>query len=626
MLNRNSWRLSLAASLLLCPAWANAQDNDVIVVTGSRTPILADDATATISLLDAADIEARGGVFLADTLRAVPGLAVSRSGNLGGLTQIRARGSEANHILVLIDGVEVASPFTGEADFAHMAFDDIGRIEIARGEQSALWGADAIGGVVHMTTRTPEDGVSIGARLEAGSFETRRGSIQIAQGLERGHWSFQYGGFETAGIDISGLGGDDDGYRNRNAALSGRWQMGDQLALSASLRWIGHIAASDADVDFDGRLDDTDSVRRGDQVFARFGVNATTGVIAHEAGVQLTDDAANSLTDGVRTDRSLGQRQQVYYQTSTEWGGGQIGHRLTGLIEIERDRTKNDGGPGSFANQTRRLETTAFAADYGFERGGLDLTASARHEQNDWFDDATTWRLGAGWAFDVIGGRARASIGEGVKNPGVFELFGFFPAFFIGNPDLQPEHSKGWELGWDQVIADGRGQVSIVYYRSTLEDEIYTDFGVFPFTARNATSESTRSGVELEAQWQIADALSARGSVSVLESEQDGVAEIRRPERLASVTLDWRPEGSDWSGSATIDYTGEQDDTDFGTFASIVLDAYTLVGGQVRWQANDHVEIYARGENLLDEDYQDVFGFHTPGRGVYLGLRFTGGE
>ena len=131
--------------------------------------------------------------------------------------------------------------------------------------------------------------------------------------------------------------------------------------------------------------------------------------------------------------------------------------------------------------------------------------------------------------------------------------------------------------------------------------------------------------MEVQAQWQATDALNLFASASFLESEEAGVAEIRRPEQLASLTVDWSPSDRAVSGAVTIDYTGEQTDTDFGSFQTVTLDAYTLVGAQLRWQASQAVEIYARGENLLDEDYQDVFGYHTPGRGLSVGLRLRGG-
>ncbi|WP_417494552.1 TonB-dependent receptor plug domain-containing protein [Maricaulis sp.] len=601
---------------------------ETIYVTAARIPLAAGDATASISALDPAMIEARGGVFIADILRTIPGLSVSRSGTAGALTQIRARGSEANHVLVLIDGIEAASPFTGEADFAHYTFDDLASIEVARGEQSALWGADAIGGVISLRTAVPEQGRELSLRAEAGSFGTSRFSARFGKGLEHGYLAAGIGAYETDGVDVSGLGGERDGYSNHTANFLAGHELGTGVRIETALRWVGYETRSDADTDYDGLLDDTNDRRSGDQVLARAALTIEQqlgGVaVTHEMATQYTDDVSRSFDDVSRTALSEGQRTQAHYQLTGQWMTGETEHRLTGLVEYEQDRTRNDAGPGSLANQSHDLGSTAFALDYGFGHGPLDLTASVRHESNERFDDALTWRAGIAWAFDSLGGRLRLSGGEGVKNPGVFELFGYYPAYFIGNPALKPERSRGWELGWEQGVGDGRGHVSAVWFQSELTDEIYTDFGVFPATARNATSRSDRSGLELEAGWDVSDAIALFGSATFMESDQDGAAEIRRPERLASLTLDWHPEGS-WSASMTVDHTGEQLDTEFGTFQSVTLDAYTLLGSQLRWQAREGVELYLRGENLLDEDYQDVFGYHTPGRGVYLGLRLRHG-
>lgn len=625
-------RLLCATALLAVPAAAMAQENraeETLYVTAARIPLASDDVTVSVSVLDTTMIEARGGVFVADILRAIPGLSVSRSGTAGALTQIRARGSEANHVLVLIDGIEAASPFTGETDFAHFAFDDLASIEVARGEQSALWGADAIGGVISLRSALPEQGREASLRVETGSFGTIRLSARLGKALERGYLAAGIGAYETDGIDVSGLAGERDGYSNRSANLQAGHELGAGIRIETALRWVGYQTASDADIDYDGLLDNTDDRRAGDQILARAGLSVDQRVgsvaMSHEVAVQLTDDVSRSFDSGTRTALSEGQRSQAHYQVTGRWSAGETEHRLTGLIEYERDETSNDAGPGSLANQSQDLSSKAFAFDYGLGRGPLDLTLSARHESNHRFEDALTWRAGLAWAFESLGGRLRLSGGEGVKNPGVFELFGYYPAYFIGNPALKPERSRGWELGWEQGFAEGRGHASAVWFQSELTDEIYTDFGVFPATARNATSRSNRSGLELEAGWDVSEAVALFGSATLMDSEQDGAAEIRRPERLASLTLDWHPAETDWSASLTIDHTGEQLDTDFGTFQTVTLDAYTLVGSQLRWQAREGVELYLRGENLLDEDYQDVFGYHTPGRGLYLGLRLRHG-
>ena len=621
----------LAALTITLPSAALAQDNaeDVIYVTAARVPIPAEDATASITRLDADDLAARGSLFAADILRAVPGLAVSHSGAPGALTQIRARGAEANHVLVLIDGVEANNPFTGEADFAHFAFSDIGAIEVSRGEQSALWGSDAIGGGIRLTTARPQTGTETALGLEAGDFGTLSGNGRIASTFERGWVSLSGSAYASDGIDVSGSGGEEDGYENRTVNFAGGYALNDVMRLEGSARWLDYDSQFDSDTDYDGLLNDVDRRTRGTTVFARAALLAEHEAgpvgLEHELAVQLTDDEVRNYADAVRTGRSLGQRLQAHYEITGRWNTGETRHRLTGLVEHDQDRLKSFAGPGAGSNQSRTIEANALAADYGLEHGAFNLSLSARRDSHDRFEDATTWRVGAGWHFDAVDGRVRASFGEGVKNPGIYELFGYFPGSFVGNPGLEPERSEGWEIGWDQTLLAGKATVSAVYFESELDGEIYTDYASFPSTARNSLARSARSGVELSGNWDISADWSAFSSVTLLDSEENGVAEVRRPERLASLTVDWHPADLAWSGALTVDHTGEQIDTDFGSFQTVTLDAYTLVGGQIRWAASDHFELYVRGENLLDEEYQDVFGYHTPGRGLYLGLRLRNG-
>ena len=620
----------LAATWLTVPIQLHAQtpdQEDVIYVTAARIALPAEQATSSISLLDADMLDARGASFAADALRAVPGLAVSRSGAPGSLTQIRARGSEANHVLVLIDGVEASNPFTGEADFSHYVFDDLASIEVARGEQSALWGADAIGGVIRLNSLRPRSAITAGARAEGGSFGTTRLSLQ-AGGTWDDRWlSGSLSEYESDGIDVAGLEGERDGYANSVIALSGGLPLGEAWRLEGSVRRIVSESDYDSDTDFDGRLDNVDLRTDGRTVLARLaalGEHDWRSIrLNHEVAVQLTDDTSRSLSGGTQTSRAIGQRLQAHYQLTGHWETGPYRHRLTGLVEHDQDRLKSFSGPGVGSNQSRELTANALAFDYSVSRGALDVTASARRDTHTLFEDSTTWRVGAGWAFDTLDGRLRANLGEAVKNPGVYELFGFFPSFFVGNPNLTPERSQGWEVAWDQALLDGDANLSVVWFSSQLENEIFTDFGIFPATALNAGTQSERQGLEVSGGWEIDAAWSLFGSLSLLESEENGLAEIRRPERLASLTLSWSPLDGPISASATLDHTGDQTDTDFGTFQPVVLDAYTLVGGQLRWHVRPGLEIHARGENLLDEEYQDVFGYHTPGRGLYIGLRLS---
>ena len=609
----------LSSSLI--PAASAREADEIVLVTAARTPIPAEDATASVTVLDEADIEARDTGFIADMLRTVPGLAVSRSGAGGQLTQIRLRGSEANHVLVLIDGVEAASPFTGEADFAHLNFDDLTRIEVARGEQSALWGPDAIGGVIRLTSAGAPGQREATARIEAGDFGALRASGRIAFPFEHGWASASAGAMESDGIDVSATGGAADAYASRTVALAGALEVSDRWRVEATGRWIAAEADFDSDTDFDGRLDDADLARRSDQLLTRLALMGEQGRFSHRTEVHLTDELAETFAASLRTGRNIGQRRRAFHQTTARWDGDGVAHRLTGLAEWESDRLKNDSGAAT--EQSRVIDTVALALDYGLEAGRWDAAISVRVEDNDGFAGAATWRAGLGRAFDGLNGRLHGAIGAGVKNPGLFELFGYFPDSFVGNRDLQPEDSIGWEIGWTQSHAWAYGAElswSATWFQSELEHEIYTDFGVFPATARNRSGGSERSGLEVSGRWSGGD-VSIFGSAAVLQSEADGAPEIRRPERLASLTFAWRPDGGPLHASISADHTGEQLDTDFGSYQIVALDAYTLVSGRIAWRLADRAEIYVRGENLTDEIYEDVFGYRSAGRGLYLGLR-----
>ncbi|MEN0653348.1 MULTISPECIES: TonB-dependent receptor plug domain-containing protein [Hyphobacterium] len=579
--------------------------------------------TSAVTLLAPEEIELRGPV-LADALRAVPGLAVSRSGPAGSLTDVRLRGSEANHVLVLIDGIEASVPFTGGFNFSQTPAFGVERVEVLRGEQSALWGSDAIGGVINILTHAGTPDTRLSAFAEAGSFETRQagGSLSGTRGSLSGGMSASL--YATEGIDAAGLGGEEDGFDLRGVSASGTLGLSLGISVEGAARLTAYTTEYDADTDFDGRLNDTANETDGLRHGARLAVIAEPGAIRlpwrSELALSLVSDVAENLDAGVFAGETEGRRWQAFYQGTANWSGWGGEHRLTVLAEHEAERFSAFSGPGAGDNQVRELSNDALAFDYSATAGRLSLHASARQDWNERFDDALTWRIGAAHAFDAVGGRLRASFGEGVKNPGIYELYGFFPGFFTGNPGLVPERSRGWEIGWDQQFGDTL-RLGLSAYGSTLDDEIFTDFAPVPATARNRATQSERRGVEIEGEWQAYPALMVRGSATFSEAEENGTPEIRRPDRLASLSVTWSPVDRPFRAGFAADHVGEQTDTDFVAFTNVSLPAYTLVSGRFAWSVIDRLELYVRGDNLLDEEYRDVVGYAAPGRGLYLGLR-----
>jgi len=600
------------------------ETEDPIIVIGARIPIPQSEVTSAVTVLGGDDIDRHGGAFAVDALRAVPGVSVSRSGPAGALTALRLRGSEANHTLVLIDGIGAGVSFTGGFDFSQAQGFGVERIEVLRGEQSALWGPDAIGGVINIQTlgSLGEDRIELLA--EAGSFLSGRLGAGVSGSLGRVSGGVTLSTFATDGIDASGMGGAADGFEQSAITATGRITLTDDLYLTGSARAARYDGDFDSDTDFDGRLNDTLLSREGDTGQARLGLVFDPQAFGidwrHEAAISLVSDNSLTRNAGIFTASSDGRRWQGFVQSTAQWTALGAEHRLTGLIERETERYVSYGGPGSGQNQTREIETDALAFDYGLTRGPLNAHLSARRDDNEVFEDATTWRVGASYDVAALNGRIRGGFGEGVKNPGVYELFGFFPAFFVGNPGLIPERSRGWDIGWEQVFE--RGSVSVTWFGSELEDEIFSDFSVFPATVNNRSSTSNRSGLEFAGHWSLPQNVVLRGSAALMQSDENGVAEVRRPERTASLSMAWEPQSHPVSLSLAADHVGDRTDTDFGTFQTVTLDAYTLVSGRASWRFENGVQIYARGENLMDESYEDVFGYTSPGRGLYAGLRF----
>jgi len=584
-----------------------------IVTVGKRIgQSYKSELTNPASILEEDEISARGQQYISDLLRSLPGIAVNSSGPAGGLTQIRVRGSEANHVLVLIDGVEVANPSSGEFDFSGLRAEDVVRIETLRGEQSALYGSDAIGGVINIITRAGSTREGWRASVEAGSRETLEGQISAVIPVGLAALSINGNAFNTEGFDISGLGGEDDSSQSRSLNLGlNNIELGG-ITLSAKFSNSKLETQFDEDTDFDGRLNNTNSettVKTDTaRIDARFDLAGFQHLITGHLVETDTDTQAGFST------RSNGARQGLNWAAEKDFGDSSF----TALAEVEHEEysimpnfTEADAQPDNWSY--------AIAGDYRYNAGSISLMASARHDINDLFQDATTWRIGGGYAFEDFGGRVRASIGTGVKNPSLIELFGFFPASrFMGNRDLQPEESLGYSLGYEQSL--GNLDLSVDYFRSELKDEITTVFSGFTSTVINLDSDSTRQGVEVEARWDISQQLFARGSATFLDSEQDNIEEIRRPELIASATVTYNPVDA-LSLTASVDHNGSQLDTNFGTFQNVTLDAFTLVGLNAVYDIDDHFTLTLRGENLLDAEYQEVFGFASPGRAVYAGLK-----
>jgi len=307
-------RLLLTAALLpLTALTAQAQNtindlDDEIIVTGLRA-VPAADITSSVSVLDIDDLNIRNSPFIVDQLRAVPSVAVSRGGSLSGLTQIRIRGAEANHTLVLLNGVEVSDPNNGETDFGLWSGLNVQRIEVARGEQSALYGSDAIGGVISITT----GGEGFTALGEYGSFDTFRGHAGYQGQVEGLSYGISGSGFTTDGVDTSGV---EDGERDGSTSYS--FGTNGALEFSPNATLSGFTSYRETEVEFDSFFggDNTDA----QQFITALTFDGQTGPVNHIARANYSRVSRENFSGDIFSNETIGERTKASYSPSVDFG------------------------------------------------------------------------------------------------------------------------------------------------------------------------------------------------------------------------------------------------------------------------------------------------------------------
>ena len=339
-----------------------------------------------------------------------------------------------------------------------------------------------------------------------------------------------------------------------------------------------------------------------------------------------------------KQDGDHGLRYRESYESTFRFGDDQWKQSATLAFDGEQNTSQTTVSPfGAFTGK-EHLNNTGLVGEYHLifdNRASLD--ASVRHDWNNRFSDDTTYRVQASYKFDG-GFRAHAAAGSGVKDPSFGELFDFFAGKFLGNPDLQPEKSEGWEAGVDYTLANGILNLGATYFDNRLRNTITDSFATGIETPINLPGSSPQRGVELFADGQLTPEWRLDASYTYLDAPQqrevivgglddpgfDGQA-VRRAQDIASANLTWAPQGQKFSTTLTVRYNGKQNDLAFTdpsfTPVLVSLKAFTLVNLGATYQVTKQVEIYARIENLFDQAYQEVFSFAAPGRAGYAGVR-----
>ncbi|MCZ6666890.1 MAG: TonB-dependent receptor [Gammaproteobacteria bacterium] len=607
---------------------------ETTIVTASRLPQSIAEVTSSVSVITRAEIERRHITFVSDLLRTVPGLAVSNSGGVGKFTQIRVRGAEANHVLVLIDGIEANDLSADDSfDFANLTSDNIERIEIVRGPHSSLWGSEAVAGVINIITRGGDEAFSADFVLEGGSFATNRISVSVGGTIENLSVRAAVNRTDTGGTNISREGDEDDAYHQQTVNIKSRLQLNDALRLDASVRHTSTDVQTDPSIDVvTGLPIDSAGVLDSNQSYAGAGLTLALwdGVWTQQLYGRWTSTKSSSF-DPVFLNSSLSGDKYVFSYQST-WrfrteGWWVDDHALVFALDHELEEFQQAGSD-------HKLDATGYVVEYASRWfDALAVSGSVRYDRNSDFRNVTTFRAAGAYDMPFNLGRLTLAYGTGQKAPTFFDRFGFSPGFgtFIGNPTLLPEKSEGWEVSFRQGFGPFDGLVDVSYFNERTEEEIDGFFfvGGGTFTAINRPGITRRRGVEVGVRARISDAFEATGSYTYVKATDvlDGprLTKVRIPRHQGSIDASYFVFNGRGDVNLRVNIVGNQDDFDFSMFPSprVPLGGHTSIGISAGYQVSRHIRFFARVDNLLDEDFEEVLGFAQPGIAGFAGVRIT---
>lgn len=602
---------------------------DQIVITASRVPEIEAQTPASATVIDQQRIERLDEPLIAALLRLTPSAAIATSGPAGSLTEVRIRGAEANHSLLFVDGIKINDPASGDSPrFELLNADLASRIEIVRGPQSALWGSEAIGGVIAING--VEDAKGEKASAEAGSFGFLRASTSAGLALADASIAGAVGFQRATGIDSFNGHGDKDGYRNLSGRARASWhpvaivEIGaSALALTGRTEFDGFDPVTFAHTD---TLDSSRNRLAAARIWASVG-DETSEWRAQVAGSLLGSSNRNFLGD-IEQNRTSGARRNLSAQAERRFTTGLINHRLVLAADIERETFHaRDTIYGGLSDQDRSRSHEALSFEWRAETRAITGDIAVRRDKFNRFKDATSLRasflaaVGAG--FSLAG-----SYGEGIAQPTFFDLYGFFPNNFLGNPNLRAESSRGLELSLR--YRQGPVEAALTGYRQRLHDEIVDIFDASTglFSTANSNKVSHRSGLEATFAWRASQKLRLSANYAYLRATQPDdatlmqVHELRRPKHSGSIALDGKLGRLSYGGS--LAYVGRHfDQRDTFPFDRVALGSYWLANVRIAYAIRPGIEAFGRVSNALGQHYEDVFGYRTEPRAVYAGLRLS---
>jgi len=565
--------------------------SESVVVTATAFPEEEKSLGAATTVLTREDIEKSGRVTVLELLRAVPALDVVQSGNEGSVTSVFLRGTNSTQTLVLVDGQRVNSPYFPGYDFSSLTTENVERIEIVRGPFSALYGSDAIGGVVQIFTRPAESGLSGGATAEGGNAGQGSASAFLTGGSGPLSAAASYRYAQVNGDRVNSA------WRENNGSARLDWQ----ASASAKLALEGSILSGDVGnpgpVGAENPL--AHGILREERLAlpASFELSPTNRLNGFVASVWSKPEYDDPL--GGFSSKTNARTLEAQVADTASFGA----HTVTGIAAWNRSTVTNTD---TFGSELSGQNTTTWGIGLqdAFTVGALSATAGVRYDGNSQFGGAVSPRVSLSWLFPGQTVKLRASAGSGFRAPTVGELY--YP--FYGNPDLKPERSVSWEAGAEAYVGRG-GRIEATYFWNDLKDLIVYDF------TQSKTENIGRArtqGVEVSYRQQIAAPVAVTASYTYLDAvdRADGSPLLRRPKNRAALAVTWQPVPA-LSIEARGLYVGSRPDADPITSAALTDPAYFRLDLFASWNLGRFAP-YVRINNATDASYDEAAGYPAP--------------
>lgn len=573
-------------------------------VTANRTPTEKSKVGSKVDRVEQAEIDEKSQPHLLDYLSRVPGVAITQTGGPGQLTSFFLRGLPNRYVKALYNGIDISDPSNTQVQthWEHLLTGGLSSIEVLKGSQSTLYGANAIAGVVDVSTLNDvPHGIRHVIETEGGSFGTVRGRYGFTAANESTKAAGNITGYRTSGISAAAGGAERDGYQNVTADLNVEHRINEAFSVFGSLLY------SDTKADYDNPpVDSLVHRATGETLAGRAGFNLDLmdGRLKNTFSVQASKIDRYHVPDNWRY---VGKRQKFDYQGSfeaTDWL----------LLQYGADHERQQADIDAWVTFSGAHRLTGVWAQAVVEPvSDFVLTAGLRHDQHSEFGGHTTYRGTASYLFAATGTRLHASVGTGFRAPNLFELYDPWS----GNPNLEPEKSRSFDIGVEQQFLGGMLVTDLTYFQLAVDNLIEWSGGAY-----NQVPGTTRSkGVEASFTYRASDWLDLGGSYTYTHSRTPtGIRSIRVPKHAFVLSATVRP-AENWTVTADIRHVHDTLDTDWGIPADVPLKNYTLLNAKVSYQMNETTELYVRGENLLNQKYQTAIGYGTPGIAGYVGMK-----